>query len=110
MSENPHITAEFTMFPIDKGVSLSPYVAKILAIVDESNVDYQFHAMGTILEGNWDEVFEVIRKCHMVLEKDCNRISTSVNIDYNRHGKNNITRKIESVETKLGRKLRTKKE
>lgn len=110
MSENPHIIAEFTMFPVDKGLSLSPYVAQILEIVDTSGVEYEFHSMGTIIEGTWDEVLQVIEQCHVMLAKDCDRISTSVKIDYNKHGNKHITGKIESVETKLGRKLRTKKE
>jgi len=110
MSENPHIIAEFTMFPVDKGISLSPYIAQILEIVDNSNVEYEFHAMGTILEGSWAEVFQVIEQSHAILAEDCDRISTSINVDYNKHGNKHITGKIESVETKLGRKLRTKKE
>ena len=110
MSENPHIIAEFTMFPVDKGLSLSPYVAQILEIVDNYGVEYEFHSMGTILEGTWNQVFQVIEQCHTILAKDCDRISTSVKVDYNKNGNKHITRKIESVETKLGRKLRTKKE
>ena len=98
--------AELSMFPTDKGESLSGYVAKILAIIDQSGISYQLNPMGTVLEGEWDEVMEVIKKCHQDLEGDCNRISTSIKIDYRKGSESRMNAKIEAVEEKIGKSLK----
>ena len=96
---------EVSMFPVDKGEHLSDYVARVLAIIDQSGVSYRLNPMGTVLEGEWDEVMEVIKRCHKDLERDCNRISTSLKIDYRRHTASRMDAKIKSVENKIGKSL-----
>ena len=97
--------AELSMFPVDKGEHLSEYVARVLAIIDQSGISYRLNPMGTVLEGEWDEVMEVIKKCHKELERDCSRISTSLKIDYRRHTASRMDAKIKSVENKIGKSL-----
>ena len=53
------VLLEFSMSPLDKGESLSQYVARSLDIIDRSGVPYQLTPMGTILEGEWDDVMAV---------------------------------------------------
>jgi uncharacterized protein YqgV (UPF0045/DUF77 family) len=43
------------MYPLDKGASLSPYVARSLDIIDRSGLEYRCHAMGTTIEGEFDD-------------------------------------------------------
>jgi uncharacterized protein (TIGR00106 family) len=101
------ILLEFSIFPLDKGESVSPYVARCLDIVDRSGTVYRSHAMGTVLEGGYEEVMSVVQKCFEALSVDCNRIECSMKLDY-RHGQTNrLAGKIASVEQKLGRKLKT---
>ena len=45
------VMIEFSMYPLDKGESLSPYVARILDVIDRSGVTYRLNPMGTVLEG-----------------------------------------------------------
>ncbi|RMD65130.1 thiamine-binding protein, partial [Candidatus Parcubacteria bacterium] len=71
------VLLEFSMTPLGKGESVSPYVARSLEIVESSGLDYRLHAMGTILEGEWDEVFDVVRRCYEAMAADCNRITCS---------------------------------
>jgi uncharacterized protein (TIGR00106 family) len=61
--------------------------------------------MGTVLEGEWDEVMTVIGKCHAEMRKDSERVLTSITIDDRKGKENRIERKLESVEEKIGRKL-----
>ena len=98
---------EFSMSPLGKGESVGPYVARSLEIIDRSGIDYRVHAMGTILEGDWDEVFAVVRKCFAVMRKDCNRISMTLKVDYRRGKAGRLKPKVTSVERRLGRKLKT---
>ncbi len=101
------ILLEFSMSPFGKGESLSPYVSRVLKIVDESGLIYRLTAMGTILEGEWDEVIAVVTACFRELEKDCNRISTNIRIDYRKGEKSRMKQKIDSLEKQLNRKLST---
>lgn len=96
---------EFSMSPLDKGPSLSKYVARSLEIIDQSGVPYRLNPMGTVLEGEWDEVFGVVRSCFDKMAEDCDRISVSIKVDYRKGKENRITTKIESVEAQVGKEL-----
>ena len=98
--------AEFTIFPIGEGVSLSKYVAKSLNIIDKSGLPYRINPMGTVVEGEWDEVMDLIKKCHQAISADSERVSTSIKIDHRKGVKNALNRKVKSVEEKVGRELR----
>ncbi len=37
--------------------------------------------MGTVIEGNWDRVMGLIKKCHASVSKDEARVLTSITID-----------------------------
>ena len=101
------VLLEFSMSPMDKGESVSDYVSRSLEIVSDSGVDYRLNPMGTVLEGEWEEVMSVVKKCYEMMRSDCKRITCSVKIDY-REGKNGrLESKMASVENKLGKKLRT---
>ena len=72
------VLAEFTMSPFDKGDSISPYVARVLDVIDKSGLRYRLTPMSTILEGEWDAVFGAIKRCHEVIhEMGAPRISTT---------------------------------
>lgn len=95
------------MSPLGKGDSVSPYVARCLEIVEASGLDYRLHAMGTILEGEWDEVLAVVTKCYAALRPDCERISCTMKIDAREKAAGRLISKVQSVEEKLGRKLKS---
>lgn len=102
------VLLEFAMSPAARGgESLSPYVARILDIIDTSGVTYQLTAMGTILEGEWDEVMAVVGACFHALEADCPRIGMNLKMDWRAGNESRLRSKIDAVESKLGRKLRT---
>jgi len=103
----PIILLEFGMTPLTKGESVSKYVARSLDIIEKSGLDYRLNPMGTVIEGEWDEVFDVVKKCLDMMRKDCDRISTSIKVDYRKGKSGRIQTKIESVEKKLRKKLRT---
>jgi uncharacterized protein (TIGR00106 family) len=100
------LMVEVSMFPVDKGESLSAYVSRVLVIIDQSGLAYRINPMGTVIEGEWDEVMGVIKKCHAALEKDCRRISTSIKIDYRKGKKRRMDAKIEAIEQKVGKALK----
>jgi uncharacterized protein (TIGR00106 family) len=96
---------EFTIIPIGKGESISEYVSQVVDIVDDSGIDYKLTPMGTIIEGEWNEVMDLIKKCHHHVKDQSNRVDTRIVIDDRKGKKNRITRKIKSVESKLNREV-----
>ncbi|HLB02870.1 MAG TPA: MTH1187 family thiamine-binding protein [Nitrospiria bacterium] len=101
------VLLEFSMSPMGKGESVSPYVAKSIEIIDKSGLEYRVNPMGTVLEGEWDEVFGVVKQCFEQMRQDCNRISATIKVDYRKGATGRMTRKIESVEKILKKKLKT---
>jgi uncharacterized protein (TIGR00106 family) len=97
---------EFSMFPLDKGESLSPYVARSLDIIDRCGLEYRCHAMGTVLEGEFDQVMGVVKQCFDAMAVDCRRIECSIKLDYRKDAAGRLSGKIRSVEEKLGRPIR----
>lgn len=99
------VLAEFAMFPTDKGESVSKYVAQIIDFIDKNGITYQLTPMGTILEGNYDEVMNVIAGCFRVLEPQSDRISCSIKIDYRKTNNSRMKSKIEKVKSILDRDI-----
>lgn len=100
------VLLEFSMSPIGKGESVGKYVARSLAIIDRSGVPYRLNPMGTVLEGSWEEVTGVVKKCYARMSKDCGRISCSIKIDARRGKGGRLESKVASVERRLGKRLR----
>tara|TARA_Y100000588_G_C13719013_1_gene696413 strand:- start:236 stop:523 length:288 start_codon:yes stop_codon:yes gene_type:complete len=94
------------MSPMDKGESVSPFVSRSLKIIDDSGVNYKLNPMGTVLEGEWEEVMGVVKKCFDKMSLDCNRITCSVKIDYRKGKSGRIDSKMASIESLLGKEVR----
>lgn len=101
------VLLEFSMAPLEKGESVGKYVARSLEIIDASGLDYRLHAMGTIVEGEIDEVLHVLRQCFDAMAADCDRITCTAKLDYRRDSRGRLESKVASVEQQLGRKLKT---
>lgn len=101
------VLLEFSMSPLGKGESVGKYVSRSLEIIERSGIEYRLNPMGTVLEGEWEEVFDVVRRCYEQMKKDCKRISCTIKVDYRRGHKGRLSGKVASVEKRLKRKLRT---
>ncbi len=101
------LLAEFSIWPMDKGVSVSPYVARAIDIIDRSGLPYKLGPLGTCIEGEWHEVMAVIEKCYEALAVDCERISCTVKMDWRKGAAGRIKSKVKSVQDKLDRPLST---
>src|SRR5215211_4436271 len=101
------VLLDFSMTPLGKGESVSPYVARCLEVVAASGLDYRLHAMGTTLEGEWDQVFDVVRRCFEALRPDCDRISVSIKVDYRQGPGGRLEGKVRHVQELVNRPLKT---
>ena len=98
---------EFSMVPLDRGSSFSQYVAQILTIVDESGLEYRLNPMGTVVEGEWDDLLALLTRCFRSLAEESDRISLQVKFDFRKGVSGALESKIRSVEGKAGRLFRT---
>lgn len=97
---------EFSIVPVGRGEELAGLVAKVLDIVDRSGLPYQLTSMGTIVEGDWDDVMGLIKACHRAMRRQAGRVLTRISIDDRAGSAKRMRRKVEAVEKVLGRSLK----
>ncbi len=101
------VLLEFSMYPTDKGASVSRYVARSLDIIDGSGLPYRLGPMGTTLEGEFDEVMGVVKQCFERMAVDCERIACQIKIDARRGGGGRLEAKVAKLKQVTGRDLKT---
>jgi uncharacterized protein (TIGR00106 family) len=90
--------------PIGVGVSLSSYVAACEQVFKDARLSTRLHANGTNIEGEWDEVFAAIKKCHEVVHQmGAPRISTVIKAGTRIDKAQTLDDKVRSVEQKLAK-------
>ncbi len=98
--------AQFSIIPVGKGSSIGDDIAKVLKIVDASGMPYKINPMGTVIEGTWDQVMKLIKKCHKTVMENGERVVTTISIDDRKGRPGRIDQKVRSVEKRLGKSLR----
>lgn len=95
------ILANFSIFPVAKGESVSPYVARAVRIIRDSGLAHKLGPMGTSMEGEWDEIMAVVSRCLEDLKKDCDRVYMVVTADYRKGPAGRLEGKVKAVEGRL---------
>lgn len=96
------VIVDLCIVPLGVGVSLSPYIAACERVLLEAGLETSLHAYGTNIEGEYDEVFAAIRKCHeKVHAMGAPRITTSIKLGTRTDREQTMQDKIRSVEEKL---------
>ena len=97
------VIADLSVVPIGVGVSLSPYVAACEKILADAGLKTRLHANGTNIEGEWNDVFDAIRRCHEVVhEMGAPRITTVIKVGTRIDRLQTMENKVQSVQHKLG--------
>ena len=97
---------EFSIIPLDKGDSFSSYVAGTLKIVHESGLEYRLTPMGTVVEGEWDDLVALLTRCYRAMEMDSNRVSVQARFDARKGVTGALESKIQSVEKKANQQFK----
>ena len=96
-----YVIADFSVVPIGVGVSVSRYVAACHVVLRDAGLSHRLHSYGTNVEGEWDDVFAAIKRCHEVVhEMGAPRVSTVVKAGTRTDRDQTMADKIESVESK----------
>lgn len=98
-----HVVAELIVVPLGTETpSLSRYVAAVEKALAAFDVKTVLTPMGTVVEGDLDEVLRAVRAVHEVpFQMGALRVSTSLKVDERRDKKLSMTGKIAAVEEKL---------
>jgi len=93
---------DLCVVPIQAGISVSKYVAACEKILKDAGLKTYLHGYGTNIEGEWDVVFQAIKRCHEVVhEMGAPRISTIIKCGTRVDREQTIEDKVRSVEEKL---------
>jgi uncharacterized protein (TIGR00106 family) len=96
------VIVDFCIVPMGVGVSVSKYIVECEKILSEAGLETQLHAYGTNIEGEWDEVFAAIKKCHeRVHEMGAPRITTTIKLGTRTDRDQSMEDKVKSVQEKL---------
>ena len=96
------VIADVCIVPLGIGVSVSKEIALCERVLAESGLNPRLHAYGTNIEGEWDDVFAAVRRCHEALhETGVPRITTSMRFGTRTDREQSMEDKVRSVEDKL---------
>jgi uncharacterized protein (TIGR00106 family) len=96
------VIADLCVVPLGVGVSVSKEVAACERVLREAGLRVRMHAYGTNLEGEWDDVFAAVKRCHEVVhEMGAPRITSTLRFGTRTDREQTMDDKIRSVEKKL---------
>jgi uncharacterized protein (TIGR00106 family) len=101
-SSNMKVLVDLCIVPIGVGVSLSSYIAECETVLTAAGLKTSLHSYGTNIEGEWDDVFAAIRRCHeKVHTMGAPRITTTIKLGTRTDRDQTMEDKIASVKSKL---------
>jgi uncharacterized protein (TIGR00106 family) len=96
------VIVDLCIVPIGVGVSLSAHIAACEKVLTAAGLQTSLHAYGTNIEGEYDEVFAAIKRCHQVVhEMGAPRITTTIKLGTRTDREQSMQDKIDSVNEKL---------
>jgi uncharacterized protein (TIGR00106 family) len=95
---------EINIIPLGGGTHLSDAIADVIKIIDQSGLPYQLTPCGTCIEGGWDELMSLARKCHEHTRERSQHVITMIQLEDQEGVKDKLRHNILSVEAKVGKK------
>lgn len=85
---------------------MSGSLAKVVEVIERAGLDYRMTAFGTLVEGSWDDLVSLAKKCHFEVRKDSERVLTMMRVDDYGDRTGEIDGAVNRVEQKLGRAIK----
>ena len=96
------VLIDLCIVPLGVGVSLSSYIAACEKLLSGAGLKTALHSYGTNIEGEWDEVFAAVKRCHEVVhEMGAPRITTTIKLGTRTDRTQTMEDKVRSVQEKL---------
>jgi uncharacterized protein (TIGR00106 family) len=91
----------FSITPLGVGEGVGEYVADAVRVVRDSGLPNRTDAMFTSVEGDWDEVMDVVRRAVDAVAARAPRVSLVLKADIRPGVTDGLTAKVETVERRL---------
>lgn len=99
-----NVMVDLCVVPLGVGVSVSEYIVECERLIRDAGLNAQLHPYGTVIEGEWDAVMDVVKQCHAkVHAMGAPRISTSMRVGTRVDRPQTMQDKLDSVADKLDR-------
>lgn len=96
------VIADLSDVPIGAGTSLSEYVAACEQILADAGLNPRLHAYGTNVEGDWEDVFAALKRCHQEVHRmGAPRVSTTIRLGTRTDKVQTMADKVESVKARI---------
>ncbi len=96
------VIVEVSYVPLGTGLSLSPYIAEVEKLIRASGLTHEFHSMGTNIEGEWDDVMALVKRCQdKLFDMGAPRVTTTLKISERRDRALRMSDKVGHVEAIL---------
>lgn len=96
------VIADLCIVPLGVGVSVSKYITACEEVLSNAGLSTHLHAYGTNVEGEWDDVFAAIKRCHEIVHQlGAPRISTTLKFGTRTDREQTMDDKVRSVREKL---------
>jgi uncharacterized protein (TIGR00106 family) len=91
----------FSVTPLGVGEAVASYVADAVRVVRESGLPNRTDAMFTTIEGDWDEVMDVVKRAVEAVAARAPRVSLTLKADVRPAVTGALESKVESLESYL---------
>jgi uncharacterized protein (TIGR00106 family) len=91
----------FSVTPLGTGEAVGEIVAEAVRVVRESGLPNQTDSMFTTIEGEWDEVMDVVKKAVDAVSARAPRVSLVIKADVRPGVTGALTSKVETIEQYL---------
>lgn len=94
--------ADLAIIPIGHSPHTSQVLADILKTIKDSGLPYQLTPSSTCIEGSWDEIMAVVKRCHQIAYSDTPHVMTLLRIEEDEKSSGKLRSNPASVEQKAG--------
>ena len=92
------VIVDLCVVPMGVGTSVAAYVAACQTVLVDAGLVHRIHAYGTNIEGEWDAVFEAVKRCHQVVhEMGAPRITTTIKLGTRVDREQTMVEKVQAV-------------
>ena len=93
-----------SIYPMGVGENLSAHVAEVIKVIEASGLPHRTTSMATEIEGEWDDVMQVVKDATFVLANKGFRTGVTFRADIRPGYTNTLQSKVEKLDRILGGK------
>jgi len=98
---------EFSVMPVGKNKSVADEIAQLVPLIEESGLDYRVNAMSTLVEGDWDALCALAKRCHARTRERNERVITTLRFDDEAGQAGELQGNVRAVEQALGSSVKS---